>query len=331
MILKERRLKINLFFCFWCLISLAQNTKEHLIDGAFNKIENLHNEITYYESRPKYFIEANQSGCFYELFVNDFLVFKHFEQTNLLGHSTSINDAILKSGLQNVTVKLYPIGEYKGKNYDTFSKNAEIEILIEKYDSADENSDVEDVITIKIPQIEDKNNLIRIKGLPYYEHTFTFNAEVPYNLKGWSESQDLTKVDNDELEKEVVNFYENFRDLIKSQKSDQIENIIFNREKEIAQANFYSKEKIKKLTDELKSNLITPIDIPPIEKDYKIVFYGNGRLIKLESTKYKTIRNNSALSVIDELDYMGKPRKAKIFLSLALHKPIGSNTLELIR
>ncbi len=329
MILKERRLKINLFFCFWCLISLAQNTKEHLIGGAFDRIENLHNEITYYESRPKYFIEANQSGCFYELFVNDFLVFKHFEQTNLLGHSTSINDAILKSGLQNVTVKLYPIGEYKGKNYDTFSKNAEIEILIEKYDSADENSDVEDVITIKIPQIGDKNNLIRIKGLPYYEHTFTFNAEVPYNLKGWSESQDLTKVDKDKLEKEVVNFYENYINLIKDKDAKKIENLVIKREKEISQANFYTKSKTKKMADEYSKSL-NSIDILPID-NYKMSFLANNRIVRLESIKFKNQRINSSLITIEEREYQGKQRKVYVFHGLLLHKPKGSNTLELIR
>ncbi len=301
------------------------------MDSNFSRIENLHKEIKHYDTETMYMIKADQSACFYELFVNDFLVFRHFEQTSLLGHAVSINDAILKSGLQEVTVKLYPIGEYKGKNYNTFSKNAEIEILIEKYDNANEDSDDEEVLKIKIPQIENKDNLIRIKGLPYYEHTFTFNAEVPYTLKGWSESQDLTKMDKDELEKEVVTFYKSFRNLIKLKQSKEIEDQIYSREKEIAQSNFYSKEKLKKLTTELKSNLITPIDIPPLEKDYKLVFYGNGNVVKLESKKYKSINNNSALSVIDELNYIGKLRKAKVFLSLALHKPKGSNKLEIIR
>ncbi|MEQ3500473.1 hypothetical protein ABMY20_12005 [Tenacibaculum sp. SSH1-16] len=48
----------------------------------------------------RYFIEANQSGCFYELYVNGRLMFEHFEQTGLMGHATCINDAILKSGGQ---------------------------------------------------------------------------------------------------------------------------------------------------------------------------------------------------------------------------------------
>ena len=36
-------------------------------------------------------------------------------------------------------------------------------------------------------------------GLPYYEHTITFTAKVPYENEGWLNGQDLTKFDKDEL------------------------------------------------------------------------------------------------------------------------------------
>ncbi|WP_156167172.1 hypothetical protein [Tenacibaculum mesophilum] len=72
-----------------------QTTEMRPIDKLYSNIQPLQ-----YKSMNRYFIEANQSGCFYELYVNGRMVFKLFKQTGLMGHTTCINDAILKSGGQ---------------------------------------------------------------------------------------------------------------------------------------------------------------------------------------------------------------------------------------
>ncbi len=327
---------IIIIFSLLFFTAYGQPEKEKMrpIDKLYNTIE-----PSTYKSMPQYFIEANQNGCFYELYVNGRMVFSHFENTNLLGHTTSTNDAILKSGLQNVTVKLYPIGEYNGKNYDTFSKNAEIEIDIKKWDKVLDNKEHtkayedydEHVITFKIPQIEDKNNSIKIKGLPYYEHTFTFHAEVPYTVKGWSESQDLTKMDQDVLEKEILSFYENYADIIHRQDEKSWVELVKNREFEYIKSVAYNdvreneiQRRIKEFKEFFDSNFKKkePLDT------YEIIFGYNGRLVTLKSIDSK---GDSALSYGIESEENGEMVKFRYYSYLYLHKPIGSNTLELIR
>ncbi|MHC9089540.1 hypothetical protein ACXIHB_12585 [Tenacibaculum sp. IMCC1] len=83
-------------FCMLLVFTACGQTKEmRPIDKLYSNIQPLQ-----YKSMPQYFIEANQSGCFYELYVNGRAVFSHYEQTGLMGHTTCINDAILKSGGQ---------------------------------------------------------------------------------------------------------------------------------------------------------------------------------------------------------------------------------------
>ncbi|MDO6676437.1 hypothetical protein Q4517_12870 [Tenacibaculum sp. 1_MG-2023] len=93
-------------FCMLLVLTASGQTKQmRPIDKLYSNIQPLQ-----HKSMPQYFIEANQSGCFYELYVNGRMVFNLFKQVGLMGHTTCINDAILKSGMQEVTVKLYPLG-----------------------------------------------------------------------------------------------------------------------------------------------------------------------------------------------------------------------------
>nr|BFF36517.1 hypothetical protein BACT7_13790 [Tenacibaculum mesophilum] len=86
---------VYLFCMLLVLTACGQTTEMRPIDKLYSNIQSLQ-----YKSMNRYFIEANQSGCFYELYVNGRLMFEHFEQTGLMGHATCINDAILKSGGQ---------------------------------------------------------------------------------------------------------------------------------------------------------------------------------------------------------------------------------------
>ncbi|MEQ3500471.1 hypothetical protein ABMY20_11995 [Tenacibaculum sp. SSH1-16] len=315
-------------FCMLLVLTACGQTKEEM-NIKFNQIKNLHKKIQHYPSEPIYTIEANQSGCFYELYVNDILFFKHFEQTGLLGHTISINDAILRSGKQEVTVKLYPLGQTEVERFDTFTKNARIEVKIEKYDIQVEDSD-EKVVTLKIPEASARSkNDIKIEGLPYYEHTFTFNAEVPYKIKGWSESQDLTKMDQKVLEERVLHAYKEYRKLFVRKNAKQIEDITLTKEFEIAQSNYFYMKNSKELAEEYSSYLDF-IEVLPIE-NYEMKLYANGKIVKLESKQFENVNNNSALISINEKKYDNELVKMYLFHGLSFHLPKGSNKLEIIR
>lgn len=295
------------------------------IDELYNSVQPLS-----YNSKPVYYIEASQSGCFYELYVNGRGVFKLYEQVGLVGHGVCINDAILKTGMQEVTIKLYPLGQTEIENFETFTKNARIDVKVEKYDLLDDTID-EEVARMKVPQIEDKSNLIRIKNLPYFEHTFTFYAEVPYEVKGWSESQDLTKMNQEELEKEVVAFHNNYANIIHNQDEAKWVELTKNRELEYLISEEYNdtkSESVKERKKELKEIFDSEFKKKEPLDPYEMVFGGNGRFVALKSTVEK---GESALSFGIESEENGEMVKFRYYSYLYLHKPKGSNQLEIIR
>ncbi|MGG6232402.1 hypothetical protein [Tenacibaculum sp. SDUM215027] len=317
---------VYLFCMLLVITACGQTTEMRPIDKLYSNIQPLQ-----YKSMNRYFIEANQSGCFYELYVNGRLVFEHFEQVGLMGHTTCINDAILKSGMQEVTVKLYPLGQTEVERFDTFTKNARIEVKIEKYDTQVKDSD-EKVVTFKIPEASTRNkNDIKIEGLPYYEHTFTFYAEVPYEVTGWSESQDLTKMDQKQLEKEVVAFYNNLSDVIYNQDEAKWVSLVKNRELEILTSEAYNnvnehviKSRVKEFKEDFNSSFKRKF---PLDK-YKMIFGGKGRIVALKSIEH---RGMSAFSFGVNRTIFDKLKKIRAFRYIYLHKPKGSNKLEIIR
>ena len=61
-----------------------------------------------------------------------------------------------------------------------------------------------------------KGNFIAT-GQPYYEYTFEFEAEVPYELEGWTKGQDLTKLDQKLLEKKALEFHNTYQKIYENQ------------------------------------------------------------------------------------------------------------------
>ncbi|WP_417786325.1 hypothetical protein [Tenacibaculum sp.] len=187
------------------------------------------------------------------------------------------------------------------------------------------------VATFSIPNTEDKNNSIPIKGLPYYEHTFTFYAEVPYEVTGWSESQDLTKMDQKQLKNEVVAFYNNLSDVIYNQDEAKWVDFVKNRELEFLKSEAYNdvneesiKDRIRSFKQIFDSSFKRKV---PLDK-YKMIFGGKGRIVALKSIE-RTGRAAFSFGINDT--YLGKKRKTRISRYIYLHKPKGSNKLEIIR
>ena len=186
-----------------------------------------------YASMPQYYIEGYQSGCYYELYVNGIMVFSHYQNVGLSNHAVPINDDILKSGPQEVTIKLFPLGEVDGQNFTTIDPDDSFRL---KIFSRDKNKKYKafKYETLTEHSVDIKTNV------PYFEETIIFNAEVPYELEGWSNSQVLTDMDQEDLEKEVLIFYKNYADVIYNQDEEAWVEMIKNREQEYFKAVFYN-------------------------------------------------------------------------------------------
>ncbi len=302
--------------CFIVFISCAQN-KQRPIDQLYKNTKQLE-----YPSMPQYYIEGYQSGCYYEILVNDMLVFKHFKYVGLANHSTPINDMILKSGLQKITIKLYPLGEIDNKNYTTIDPDDTFRLKIFMRDQKK---------TYKAFEYDFlKEHEVKIKtSVPYFEETITFNAEVPYQLDGWSNSKNLTEMDQDQLEKEILLFYKNYGIILNDRDEKQWAKTVSKRERErVHSVDYNNKKSIEKRINEYKHSFDNEVlEVPELD-NYKISFFGNGRVVTLRSLDRQ---GESAFHTIEqEEDNEGK-YKVRFFRYLLLHKPKGSNTLEIIR
>ena len=222
----------------------SKKSKKQMKNRPINRIFELHKGKLDYSSMPAFYIEGYQSGCFYEILVNDILVFKHYKNVGLSNHAVPINDNILKSGLQKVTIKLYPLGEIDGKNYTTIDPDDSFRLKIfsrdkkKPYEAFDYDFLFEHAVEIP-------------SSVPYFEETITFNAEVPYELEGWSNSQNLKEMDQEQLEKEVLVFYEKYADVIYNQDEEAWVKLVEKREKEYFKAVYYNDKK----SEELKARI----------------------------------------------------------------------------
>ena len=245
--------------------------------------------INHYDKEPMYFIRPIQNNCTYEILVNDFPVYDDFESLEILATPVEINGAILKSGEQTITVRMYPIGDLLKDNYDigetitTLLDNTSMKVEVVKYDAyniSHKLSDEKAVLKHYSPTKEGTKKFIG-SGLPYYEYTFSFNADVPYENEGWLNGEDLTKFDKDELENSVVKFYENLTELYKENDINNLIRLDYSQTLRGLKSYYRCEKYVKEFWEEY--------DIPedfenknyqPV-KNYNLEFYGSNKIATL--------------------------------------------------
>ncbi|WP_299444369.1 hypothetical protein, partial [uncultured Aquimarina sp.] len=164
-----------------------------------------------------------------------------------------INYGILKSGIQQVTIKILPpVIDRKTEIKRPNLGNSQLDIEI----VADDFIEGESTGEYSIYEWESPKEVKFIKSegiempyftepeLPIYEHKATFEAEIPYSIDGWSKSVKLFTDDKEELEvltKEVIALYSELHKYIQNNKLNSLANLVFNKEKRVAQQ-FYHLE-----------------------------------------------------------------------------------------
>ncbi|WP_299243014.1 hypothetical protein [uncultured Aquimarina sp.] len=267
------------------------NSINKQIVTADNVVEKIFNKVKRYPKEPKYFIRPAQENCVYEILVNDQLMVNEYgiEQ---YATPVSINEGIFRSGLQTVTVRLYPLGDAvkdaygEGETVTTLLPKTRMNVQVVKYDAfnIDSSLDAEkEVILHKAPT--DKEGKFKGTGLPYYEYTFTFEAEVPYNLEGWSKTQDLTEFDKEELKEQMVKYYKNIQKIYENKDKDALARLVYGDYLAIAQTKYWTEQDIKEAWQEAVEKLewdIIEFGNKGEYIDYDMQFYGNGRLVALK-------------------------------------------------
>lgn len=325
------------FIVFGILISLnscSQKTEIKMTQNpditANNIVDKIEAEVKTYADYTRYYLDIEQNWCQSEIFVNDIPVYKDY---TFGGHTgVSINHVILKSGLQKVTYKLYPVGEHEGEKIPNFINETEMKITAEWQDFYKLEKQGEAGVQ-STPMSKPANSMevpvSLLAGKKYYENSFTFNAVVPYELKGWSESQDLRKLDQKELEKRVLAEYEKNKNVYQSKNLDAIAKIEFDNMRNQYVSEYATRKDIQRGWDEvLKAVNSSVFEMQPI-KDYKMVFYAEGRLVGLVSTSNDKNKKGKSVLVCHYKDKDGD--LSALHFGGFLHMPKGKTELEVVR
>lgn len=320
-----------------CLQSCAQNDKE-MNTKATQILGSLYKEVQHYDQRINYQADIFIGGCNFELLINDFPVDTYFDAGNgAISTGIPINNAILKPGTQTWKIRVYPIHDVK-KIKGVIAKvprtviedGARIEIKIEGIQYK-ENGDIEKhfgkVLKFKAPVIKDEKtgkDKLADTGKINTEYSGTFEANVPYNLSGWQNSEDLTNTDPEILKQELLKEYEKMSKWLANRNLDNIAQAKLKAKKEEAQAFFFNNsDNHEYISDFIETWGHEKITLQPIG-DCSLKFYGDGKIVTLTSNVFK----KSPLWATYKDD---KNEDHYILYPIYFHRPKGKKELEIIR
>ncbi|CAM3859986.1 hypothetical protein FLJU110815_02385 [Flavobacterium jumunjinense] len=269
-----------------------------------NIVEELTKQVKHYPKEPTFLINYERSWCFMEIFINDMLVYKEFIES-MSATSFEISSYIFKSGKQKVSYKLYPLGKLEGETdvYNHFIDDTSLKIQIEEFDVSKSRNPNGIIIkeyssptTISKDEYGKESELFVATGKDYYEGSFTFEAEVPYELEGFEDAQDLRKLDPKELEKKLINEYAVIKNMYQNREYDNIAKTSYNSLRDQFISEYEEKENIASIWEELMSAFkASSLEMQPIE-NYKMVFFADGKLVGLmQTTTDNRLRGNTAL------------------------------------
>lgn len=309
------------------LVSCAQK-KTDMNNTIDSVLGNLDKTVQYRDQQINYHAGIHVGGCSFEFFINDLPVLQYFGDGNgTMNTNAPINPYILQSGKQRYKLVVYP-AIFKGEQTTTLSPGVAIDITVEglKFREDGVDNKTPKVQLLETPQKKDEkgNTVYADAGKPMAIYEGSFDAQVPYQLKGWTASKDLTREDTTALKAQVLDVYKNIARLISEHKTEELAQKLYTREKETAQALFYDHAMAENNLKDFDTAFARPgLEMQPLE-NYKLVFYGN-KIVGLERTD---IRGKSPLFAY----YPGSDGRKKYKMYYCyLHKPAGSNELEVIR
>ena len=266
-------MKKILFFSFisFCVVACGQKHKQN-IEAIKQQVKQ---QISQYQSFPNYSIQVNKGGCRVDLIGNGMPLYTFFEVEGMSSGTISFNGYILKSGTQQLKVKVYPA---EGKT--TLDDNTYLTIEILKWNN--ERDPISERLVLKEASLPDK---VKQQKLKYYELTVDFDAQVPYDFsQTLTSAETLSTIPN--IENKVLDTYKKIYSWLKK---EDIESL----------ADFYAESNIRYclvfyLEDELLEDrfdykdIFKPkqkVDPFPDKSKYKMVFYADGKLVRLERIK----------------------------------------------
>jgi len=281
-------------------------------------------------NEPLYYVYVNHEQCFFEILVNDVPRFQYFEDGSIMT-PISLNNYITHSGKQTITYRLFPQTKRTyGEGFKVLTPYTKFDVKLYTRNNADTASSFENqklLLTHHLATKADGKSFIG-EGKDYYEYKLTFEAEVPFQLDGWENSKDLSKMDQKELLVKTEEAYQYYWNLIKDKKMDDYFRLIFKSDIAEVTATYLSPKDLKESESEDKFIFDEPtFNLEPL-RNYKMRLYGDGKIVCLEQA-------SEDLRLKNKTPIWGKYKTADgetrvRFNKLYLHMPNGKNTFEIL-
>jgi len=329
-------IKTQIYGFLACIIMLTNQScgqnKKAMDEKATESIGNLYKDVKFKDQAVNYHAEIQIGGCAFEVYVNDMSVHKYAgdDGSGSVGLSAPINMNILKSGTQTWEVRVFP-PEVNGKRLSTLPEGVKLELSVEalkfRADGVDHTADP--IILLETPKADKGNGMVYADaGKPFMVYKGTFKAEVPYQLKGWTESVDLSKEDSTALREELVKTYEKYRGWLAKRDLAQLVQGLSQKDKDRAQVTFYDKA----LNEDHLETFIDRYGAPNLKmlplEHYKMVLSGNGKMVSLERADHLYY---PALIGESHQQVGGKDKIYTMTYYLNFHRPHKGGALEVIR
>ena len=313
------------------LISCAQESKNKTMTTQ-QRIEYFSDKVNKFEKEPLYQLDI-QSVFNFRVLVNGNPVYSNFDKIPGVAR-VNINSSILKSGKQTIEIELYPGYDNSGVQRQFLSNGENFVLKVEK---TGWNKDGSLMTPEEVAEFRNDDKDIDYSQLAEYKTNISFNASVPYTLSGWENGEDLSKLNQKELEAKVVAFYKNMAKAFKEKDYDYLNTMFLNADNEWYQAEYFPKDVIAKFqsTKGRKAKSVSTTragsdaysqNIYPIE-NYVMKFYGNNRMVRLEPKE--GFNRGESLLGYDDIDKTGMNRKT--FIDMVLYIPKGTQSLQIIR
>ena len=321
-----------------------KNNMQETVTFTQQDMLNLYKTVRHFDEETHYGVRIKSHSINFEILINGKKIFftnSNKRGTVLNGAYAPINLGILKPGKQQITIRMLPavVDRKLEVKHPKLYGNAYLEVEIIADDFMDGESTGEYPIyewtcptEIKYVKNHGEVPVFIHPEAPYYEHTAVFEAEdVPYNIVGWGNSviiKPQSKEELQELTKEVVVAYEELRQLFINKDFDGIANKRYNAEKRQSQQLYFIKEDCKEQWEnytKIKKEY-SNFKMMPIEK-YKLVIYGNGKLVGLEHIGPMQEGDSVLWSEYQE---EGKKAYTYGFYRFLLHRPTVNSKLEWI-
>ncbi|MDO6855323.1 hypothetical protein Q4599_17205 [Cellulophaga lytica] len=281
------------------------NTADQDTITIHNVTDKMWQAMPKYNEQPMYLLRINQEYCTYEVLVNDFPVKKYY-RSGKLATAIKINEAVLKSGPQKVTIRMYPYGDLLQQEFgedqpymSTLNKGSAM--LVEVIKVPDwKNYNISKEESIKVVKTKGYDNQEFVgAGLPFYEFSFTFKAEVPFEFEGWTNGIDLRKLDSTLLKQKIISYFKMYQKKYEEKDVNSIVNLEYNNVFRTSFSEYERKDQINDLWDEY--NRVTNIEDKEFQplKDYELAFFGDGKIATLKHSSHlgidSRLRGQSAL------------------------------------